>query len=522
MRYSRRALCFQVNGDFLQMIPHNLLQNPPPNETKPLTVVDLVSDNEDDESCVSEQENNTCQSAFYEIENNSENQSTVDQKALDDTVAKQKALEEAVAKRKALEAAAAKRKAQQYAAAKQKAQQYAAAKQKAQQYAAAKQKAQQYAAAKQKAQEDAAAAAKQKAIKDANAKRKQLENAAAAKQKARNDTIAKLKALEEAATAAAKQKEIEDDAAKRNALKKATTITGTQKAKEDAKQKEHDNTQKAPTKAATVNQEEICLRTSKRVEELLEMKSNKRQRTSNDSVDSSIYSVVDIDKTFQKTLTTKKDSPNTDPEFTSAQKKEKLETEYESDQESVKSVAIVNSATIVNTVATVNSTQDIPDESAVTILQSMSTDVAHRGIQRLERNDLEIYPSPYRSLKGQFIGRGVRTKIFIRKGAFICRYNGTITESLNRQHLPYVVQLSKQSYLDCYDNATIKPTKCIASMINTANRLVDPKTKTKLDSKKNNCELRFQPTIVSVYALRDIQVGEELLVAYNCQVDLMR
>ena len=448
MRYSRRALCFQVNGDFLQMIPHNLLQNPPSKETKPLTVVDLVSDNEGDDSCVSEGENNACQDAFYQIENNSEIQPTVDQKALEEEAAKNKSLEEALAKRKAREDAAAKRNAQQYAA------------------------------------------AKQKAIEEANAKRKQLEDAAAAKQKARN---IKLKAIEEAATAAAKQKAIED-----------------------AKQKEHDNTQKAATKETVDNQEEISLRTSKRVEELLELKSNKKRKTSDGSVDSSIYSVVDLDKTFEKTLVTKEGSPNTDPEFTSAQKKEKVETEYQSDQESVNSVEMVNSATIVN------SNPDTSHESAVTILQTMSTDVPHKGIQRLEWSDLEIYASPYRSLKGQFIGRGVRTKIFIRKGAFICRYNGTITESLNRQHLPYVVQLSKQSYLDCYDNATIKPTKCIASMINTANRLVDPKTKTKLDSKKNNCELRFQPTIVSVYALRDIQVGEELLVAYNCQVDLMR
>lgn len=443
MCYSRLILCFQVKGDFLQMLSHNLLQNPPPNKRKPLTIVDLVSDSEDEESCVSIGETNACQDAFYEIENNSETQPIVDQKALDDTVAKQKALEEAVAKRKAREAAAA--------------------------------------------------AANQKAIEDANAKRKQLEDAADAKQKARNESIAKLKAIEEAAATAAKQK-----------------------AFEDAKQKEHDNTQKASTKAAIVNQEEICLRTSKRVAEQLENGSNKQRRTSEGSVDSSVYSVADIDKTFEKTLTTKEDSPQTDPEFTSAQKKEKLETQYESDQESVKSVAMVN------TVSTGNSTQDASHESAVTILQTMSTDVVHRGIQRLERNDLEVYPSPYRNLKGHFIGRGVRTKILIRKGAFICSYNGTITEILNNQHRPYVIQLSKRSYLDCYYNATAKPTNCIASMINTANRLFDPKTKARLDSKKNNCELRFQPTAVYVYALRDIQVGEELLVAYNCQVKLMR
>ena len=426
MRYSRLVLCFQVKGDFLQMLPHKLLKNPPPNKTKPLTVVDLVSDSEDDESWVSAGEYNGYEYAsFYEIEN----QPTIDQEAREEAAAKQKALEEALAKRKALEEALAKRKA---------------------------------------LEEAAAAAAKQKVIEDANAKRKQLEDAADAKQKARYDTIAKLKSLEEAATAAAKQKAIEDDAAKRNAIEEAN--------------QERDNTQNAPTKAVIVNQEEICLRTSKRAAEQLENGSNKQRRISEGSEDSSVYSVVDLDKTFEKTLVTKEDSPNTDPDVTS----------------------------------------DSSHESAVTILQSMSTDVQRRGIQRLERNDLEIYPSPYRSLKGHFIGRGVRTRIFIRKGAFICRYNGTITDKLNHQHRPYVLQLSNQSYLDCYQNATTKPTKCIASMINTANRLVDPKTKTKLDSKKNNCELRFQPTIVSVYALRDIQVGEELLVAYNCQVDLMR
>lgn len=466
MRYSRLVLCFRVNGDFLQMLSHNLLQNPPPNKRKPLTIVDLISDSEDDDSYVSTGENNAYQDAFYEIENNSETQPIVDQKALDDTLAKQKALEEAVAKRKSLEEAAAKRKVREDAAAKRKAR-------------------------------EAAAAAKQKAIEDATAKRKQLEDAAAAKQKARNDTTAKLKSLEETATAAA-------------------TAAAKQKSIEDAKQKEHDNTQKASTKETVDNQEEICLRTSKRVAEQLENGSNKQRRTSEGSVDSSVYSVVDIDKTFEKTLTAKEDSPQTDPEFTSAQKKEKLETQYESDQESVKSVAMVN------TVATGNSTQDASHESAVTILQTMSTDVVHKGIQRLERNDLEVYQSPYRSLKGHFIGRGVRTKILIRKGAFICSYNGTITEILNNQHRPYVIQLSKRSYLDCYYNATAKPTNCIASMINTANRLVDPKTKARLDSKKNNCELRFQPTAVYVYALRDIQVGEELLVAYNCQVKLMR
>lgn len=77
------------------------------------------------------------------------------------------------------------------------------------------------------------------------------------------------------------------------------------------------------------------------------------------------------------------------------------------------------------------------------------------------------------------------------------------------------VHLNEDYVLCCDDNALCEPSKCIASMINTANGLICPYSGRILGSDDNNCRLSVVDGRAFIYSSRRIYENEELFFPYG-------
>lgn len=103
---------------------------------------------------------------------------------------------------------------------------------------------------------------------------------------------------------------------------------------------------------------------------------------------------------------------------------------------------------------------------------------------------------------------GVFTEKFIGKGEKVLQYKGRITTwsaACEKDHTnPYLFYITEDYVID---GKTYK--KSFARYIN------DAKGVTKIKGINNNCEFRIEDNKVFIYAIKNIAVGNEILVGYG-------
>lgn len=99
---------------------------------------------------------------------------------------------------------------------------------------------------------------------------------------------------------------------------------------------------------------------------------------------------------------------------------------------------------------------------------------------------------------------GLFSNSIIKKDTIIGYYKGTYINNIkNVKNIRYIIQISNNKYLDCYE--AYKNKKCLLSYVNSA-------TNSKF---KKNCKLIVRNNLAYLKTIVDIKKGEEILTTYH-------
>ena len=121
----------------------------------------------------------------------------------------------------------------------------------------------------------------------------------------------------------------------------------------------------------------------------------------------------------------------------------------------------------------------------------------------------DVYNSPYKTLEGKVVGRGVVSTRKIEKNEKVFEFPGKKIKISESYLYNYRIRLSKTYVLGC-DVCSSD----LVTMVNTANGLVCPKTGRILSNKDNNCKLVIEKNTAYISATRSIHKNEELFFPY--------
>jgi hypothetical protein len=141
-------------------------------------------------------------------------------------------------------------------------------------------------------------------------------------------------------------------------------------------------------------------------------------------------------------------------------------------------------------------------------------------------SSLRVGPSRYWAPQGEgfadIMGDGLFARVNIEAGTLIATFRGTLITASEARNIPhgdnnYLIDMQDGTVLNCSDNVTTRPPRCLASLINQADGAQDPGTGRILTYDDNNAYVVWYDVdgvrTASAYAVR--QVGEEEEILWN-------
>jgi len=152
-----------------------------------------------------------------------------------------------------------------------------------------------------------------------------------------------------------------------------------------------------------------------------------------------------------------------------------------------------------------------PDNTTEIIVIDDDDDVVEPAPKKLKTTHgcADVYCSPYKTLEGKVVGRGVIATRKIEKDEKVCEFPGKKIKFSESHLYNSRIRLSKNYVLGCD-----VPITDIVTMVNTANGLVCPTTGRILSNRDNNCKLVIEKNTAYISTTRNINKDEELFFPY--------
>jgi hypothetical protein len=149
-----------------------------------------------------------------------------------------------------------------------------------------------------------------------------------------------------------------------------------------------------------------------------------------------------------------------------------------------------------------------PDNTEIIVINDDDSEPAPKKLKTTHAC-ADVYHSPYKTLDGKLVGRGVIATRKIEKDEKVFVFPGKKIKFSESHLYNSRIRLSKNYVLGCD-----VPITDIVTMVNTADGLVCPTTGRILSNRDNNCKLVIENDISYISAIRNINKNEELFFPY--------